>query len=103
MKKVTLSLIMFSFSVLFFIQTTFAGCYVEDGTYYSNSKYDMITFAIAMDQGNRQKALQMVDEGRIGSCSQASAIVLKREKGVVNVNISGIGEVWIYETFLHCN
>ena len=66
-----------AFSVLFFIEPTFAGCYIEDGTYYSNSKYDMITFAIAMDQGDKQKALQMVNEGRIGSCSQASAIVLK--------------------------
>jgi hypothetical protein len=62
----------------------------------------MIAFAVAMDQNERAKALQMVDDGRIKSCSQASCIVIERADGVVHVNIMGIGRVWIYETFLHC-
>ena len=103
MKRLSIGIMILPlFVLMMFIKPAFAGCWVEDGTFYSKSKYDMITFAIAMDQGKKQKALQMVNEGRIHSCSQASCIVLEREKGVVKVNILGVGPVWIYKTFLNC-
>ena len=97
--------VVFAISLCFLptMQTTaFAGCWVEDGTFYSSSKYDMTTFAIAMYQGNRAKALQMVDERRIHTSTQASSVVLIRESPLVYLNIMGIGKVWIYETFLQC-
>ena len=103
MKKFKFIILTLTLNVLLFVNAAFAGCWVEDGTFYSNSKSDMIRFVIAMQEGEKQKALKMVDEGRINSCSQASAFVLERDKtGVVNVNILGIGKVWIFHTFLHC-
>jgi len=102
MKRLVFGVLILLLGVFTFVNASFAGCWVEDGTFYSKSKYDMMTFAMAMEQGNKQKALEMVDQGRIHSCSSASAIVLEREKGFVKVHISGIGKVWIYETFLKC-
>ena len=97
-------LLVISLCLLPIIQSTaFAGCWVEDGTFYSSSKYDMATFVMAMDQGNKAKALKMVDERRIRSSTQASCVVLKREDPLIKVKILGIGQVWIYKTFLHCN
>lgn len=82
---------------------TFAGCYVQDGTFYADGKLTMTRFIIAMGQGDQNKAYQMVDDGRIKSCTKASCAVIKRtDDGLVNVNILGIGKVWIWQTFLHC-
>lgn len=80
-----------------------AGCFVEDGTFYADGKLTMTRFAIAMGQGDRAKALQMVDDGRIKSCSSASCRVIRRtDEGLVQVNIMGIGKAWIWHSFLHC-
>ncbi len=79
------------------------GCWVEDGTFYAKKKLDMTAFAIYMDQRKKlADALRMVDDGRIKSCTQASAIVLERYDPLVFVQILGIGNVWIYQTYLHC-
>jgi hypothetical protein len=106
MKK-TLFLIL-TMVVLFSVSTAYAECYVEDGTFYSNSKLSMSAFVMYMDRdgehANLDKALQMVDDGRIKSCTKASCSVIERTKeGLVNVNILGIGTVWIHERFLHCD
>lgn len=83
--------------------SAFAGCYVQDGTFYADGRLTMTRFVIAMGEGDKNKALQMVDDGRIKSCSQASCVVIKRtDEGLVNVHIVGIGKAWIYEKFLHC-
>jgi len=87
---------------LFCANAALAGCYVEDGTFYAEKKLDMTAFAIYMDEGKKANAMRMVDDGRIKSCSRASAIVIKRDGPLVNVQIIGIGKVWIYNTFLHC-
>jgi hypothetical protein len=79
-----------------------AGCWVEDGTFYAKKKLDITAFAIYMDQRKKDDALRMVNDGRIKSCTQASAIVLERDDPVVYVQIMGIGKVWVYETQLHC-
>lgn len=103
MKKLRFIILILTLNVLLLGNAAFAGCWVEDGTFYSNSKSDMITFIIAMQEGEKQKVLKMLDEGLVKSCSQASAFVLERdETGLVNVNIPGIGEVWIWHTYLHC-
>ena len=86
----------------FFSNSASAGCRVEDGTFYAKEKRDMSAFAIYMDSGKKADALRMVDDGRIKSCTQASAIVIERDDPLVNVQIIGIGNVWIYKTFLHC-
>ena len=83
-------------------QLTLSGCWVEDGTFYAKNKLDMTAFAIYMDQRKKADALRMVDDGRIKSCTQASAIVLERADPLVFVQIIGIGKVWIYQTYLHC-
>jgi hypothetical protein len=85
-----------------FSSWAYAGCWVEDGTFYAQKKLDMTAFAIYMDEGKKADALRMVDDGRIKTCSQASAIVLRRDGPLVYAQIIGIGKVWIYKTFLHC-
>ena len=102
MKKYFIILFIFLLSFSF-AQQAMAGCWVDDGTFYSTSRLHMTRFAIAMDQGDKVKALQMVDDGRIKSCSKASCTVLERtDAGLVKVNVLGIGTVWIWHTFLHC-
>ena len=85
-----------------FSNTVYAGCRVQDGTFYSDSKSSMTAFAIFMDQGKKSDALRMIDDGRIKSTTQATAIVLKREDPLIHTQIIGIGRVWIYKTFLYC-
>jgi len=85
-----------------FSNMAYAGCRVQDGTFYSKSKSSMTAFAIFMDQGKKSDALRMIDDGRIKSTTQATAIVLKREDPLVHTQIIGIGKVWIYNTFLYC-
>lgn len=88
---------------LFTSGTCLASCYVEDPTFYSKDKHSIMTFAMAMEQGKKNKALSMVDDGRIKSCSRASCSVIERlDNGFVHVYIAGIGKAWIYHTFLHC-
>lgn len=90
-------------SVFLMVNSAFAGCYVENPTFYSKDKYSIMTFGMAMDQGNQKKALSMVDDGRVKACSKASCVVIERlDNGFVHVNIAGIGKAWIYKTFLHC-
>ena len=93
---------MLLFASTFYSNSAFAGCRVEDGTFYAKGKHDMTAFAIYMDSGKKADALRMVDDGRIKSCTQASAIVIERDDLFVNVQIIGIGNVWIYKTFLQC-
>ena len=103
MKSIWLVTCLLSLIAFVFVTNSDAGCMVDDGTFYSESKMAMTRFAIAMDQGDRAKALEMVDDGRIKSCSQASCRVIKRtNEGLVNVDIMGIGKVWIWNTFLFC-
>lgn len=92
-------------AIFFFvlIGVAHAGCFVEDGTFYSTSKSDISRFAIAMDNGNKDLALEMVDQGRIGSCGESSCSIVDKDGALVKVKISGVGTVWIYYTFLHCN
>lgn len=89
-------------SGLFFSNSAFAGCRVENGTFYAKEKSHMTAFAIYMDSGKKADALRMVDDGRIKSSTQATAIVIERDGPLVNAQIIGIGKVWIYNTFLHC-
>jgi len=96
MKRVAATIIACLFSA-----NAFSGCFVQDGTFYAKGKSQMTAFAMYMDQKN-PRAFDMVDDGRIKSCTRASAVVIKRDNKIVNVNISGIGKVWVYETFLHC-
>jgi hypothetical protein len=56
-------------STLILLETSTAGCWVVDETYYPKSKYDLIMFIIATREGDKQKAQEMVDQGRILSCS----------------------------------
>jgi len=85
-----------------FSNLIYAGCKVQNGTFYSENKLDITAFAIYMDEGKKADALRMIDDGRIKSTTQATAIVLKRKDPIVHVQIVGIGKVWIYKTFLYC-
>ena len=86
----------------FFSNLASAGCRVENGTFYAKEKNHITAFAIYMDSGKKADALRMVDDGRIKSSTQATAIVIERDGPLVNAQIIGIGNVWIYNTFLHC-
>jgi hypothetical protein len=92
--------------LLAFCKPAFAGCMVEDGTFYSKSKSSMTSFVIYMGRkgpGDLESVTQMVNDGRVKSSTQASASVIERfDSGLVHVNIMGIGKVWIYDAYLHC-
>jgi hypothetical protein len=101
MKKVTFVLIL----VLIFAAApgAYARCWVEGGTFYSASKTTMTEFIGAMQAGDQKKSQQMINEGLIKSCPEASCLILDRtEEGIMLVNISGIGQVWTYKTYVHC-
>jgi hypothetical protein len=87
-------------------QSVMAGCWVDDNTFFSKDRLAMTAFTIYLDRkgpGDIDRALAMVDEGRVAACSMASCTVIERRKeGMVHVNILGIGKVWIYEGFLNC-
>nr|VFK30680.1 MAG: hypothetical protein BECKMB1821G_GA0114241_106914 [Candidatus Kentron sp. MB]VFK34249.1 MAG: hypothetical protein BECKMB1821I_GA0114274_106613 [Candidatus Kentron sp. MB]VFK76612.1 MAG: hypothetical protein BECKMB1821H_GA0114242_106515 [Candidatus Kentron sp. MB] len=96
MKRITATLLACLLSV-----QALAACFVQDGTFYAKEKSHMTAFAIYMDKRN-PRAFDMVDDGRIKSCTRASAVVIEREDPLVHVHIMGIGKGWIYETYLHC-
>jgi hypothetical protein len=87
-------------------QSVVAGCWVDDETFFSKSRMNMTAFTIYMgrkESGDLDRALAMIDNGRVAVCSRASCTVIERRKdGMVHVNILGIGKVWIYEGFLNC-
>jgi hypothetical protein len=84
----------------------FAGCYVDDPTFYSKDKTWMTAFVTYMDPDSpnrsKEKALRMIDDGRIKTCTRADALVIERDNGLVYLYIHGIGKVWIYENFVKC-
>ena len=88
---------------LAFTGVSLADCWVEDGTYYSKNKTDLIPYAIAMDEGNKEKAIQIVDEKEISSSNKAACTVLAREGSIVKVDVLDLGKVWVYRTSVHCN
>lgn len=105
MKKTTIYkifAILFVFAGSLFSGVAVAGCAIEDGTFYAKKKLDMTAFAIYMDQGKQDDALRMVDDERIKASSQASVVVLERDGHFVHAQITGIGKVWIYDSFLYC-
>lgn len=107
MKRLFLVFLFSIIMVIFLWGTSIAGCWVDDGTFYAKKKNWMVAFAMYADRdgefASKKKALQMINDGRISSCTRATCFVIKRDGGVVNVQILGIGKVWIYKTFLNCN
>ena len=103
MKTLLFVTLLFLVSPFISVKTSSAGCRVVDGTHYSKSKYDIIMFIIAKRGGDKQKAQEMVDQGRILSCNAGSASVLRRDEDFVNVSLPEIGEVWIFRTSLRCD
>ena len=67
---------------------TFAGRYVEDGTFYASGKLAMTRFAIAVNQGDRAKAFEMVNDGRIKSCSRASSVPADRATATAHARVA---------------
>ena len=84
------------------VNSSFAACWVLDGTFYSKDKNDMIRFAKAMLAGDTQTRLEMRNEGRIHRTNSAPAKYLGPGNDVVHVSLYGIGNVWIYHTSLRC-
>ena len=103
MKTILCVILLFLMSTFISVESSTAGCRVVDGTRYSKSKYDMIMFIIATRGGDKQKAQEMVNQGRILTCNAASASVLQRDEDFVNVNLPEIGKVWIFRTDLRCD
>lgn len=99
MKKVILVISL----LLAFSGVSFADCWVEDETYYSENKTDMIPYAIAMDEGKKEKALEIVDGNQISSSSKAACTVLAREGSIIKVDVLDLGKVWVYRTSVHCH
>jgi hypothetical protein len=80
-----------------------ARCWVEGGTFYAVNKTTMSEFISAMQAGDQQRSQQMIDAGLIKSCPESSCSILETTaEGILLVNISSIGQVWTYKTYVHC-
>jgi hypothetical protein len=102
MRKVTLITLLLVLGAFASANSSFATCWVLDGTFYSENKNDMIRFAKAMQEGDTQTRLEMRNEGRIHRTSKVLAKYLEPGNHVVHVYLYGIGRVWIYHTSLRC-
>jgi hypothetical protein len=101
MKKATFVLIL----VLIFAAASgaYARCWVEGGTFYAASKTAMSEFVNAMQAGDQKRSQQMIDAGLVKSCPESSCLIIERtDEGIMLVNISDIGQVWTYKTYVHC-
>ncbi len=57
MKRLVFGVFILLLGVFIFANASFAGCWVEDGTFYSKSKYDMMTFGMAMEQKKKTEGI----------------------------------------------
>ena len=102
MRKSKMTILLLVFSTFTLVSSSFAACWVLDGTFYSKNKNDMIRFAKAMQKGDSQTRLKMRNEGLIRITKRVAAKYLEPGNGVVYVSLYGIGKVWIYHTSLRC-
>lgn len=102
MRKLTLTILLLALGAFTLVNSSFAACWVLDGTFYAKNKDDMIKFAKAMQEGDTESRLEMLNEGRIHRTNRALAKYLGPGNDVVHVSLSGIGRVWIYHTSLRC-
>jgi len=102
MRRLTLAILLLILASSTSLNSSFATCWVLDGTFYVKNKNDMIKFAHAQLEGDMQTRLKMRKEGRIHSTQRVLANYLEPGNHEVYVYLSGIGKVWIYHTSLQC-
>ena len=102
MRKLTLAMLLLMLAWLTSVNSSFATCWVLDGTFYAKNKDDMIKFAQAQLEGDMQTRLEMRKQGRIHTTKRVLANYLEPGNHVVYVYLFGIGKVWIYHTSLQC-
>ena len=102
MRKLTLTNLLLVLGAFTLVNSSFAACWVLDGTFYSKNKTDMIRFAKAMQEGDTQTRLEMLNEARIHRTNRVLAKYLEPGNDVVYVSLYGIGRVWVYHTSLRC-
>ena len=91
--------------VIFSFQPLFAECRVMPKTPYSIEKYLMVSWADTFEQRKIYKTQRMVNQGVVKSTSRKVWLpcdVLGKDGNLVNVDISGIGKVWVYQTYVFC-
>jgi hypothetical protein len=81
MRKLTLAILFLVLVSFTSVNSSFATCWVLDGTFYAKNKNDMI---------------------KIHATKRVLANYLEPGNHVVYVYLSGIGKVWIYHTSLQC-
>ena len=102
MRKLTSAILLLVLALFASVNSSFATCWVLDGTFYAKNKNDMIKYAKAQLEGDMQTRLEMRNEGRIHATKRVLANYLEPGNHVVYVYLAGIGKVWIYHTSLQC-
>ena len=87
--------------------SSLAKCWVSGETQYSSDKELMATWVdLFFKQRKTYQAGRMINKGIIKQThwkpSWISCAVLGRDGDLVNVDISGIGNVWVYHTYVFC-